>query len=268
MKLPSMLLALPFLTLAFPATAGTPIPSSLVGNEKQLWPQVMDQFYGAYDKQQDCWVSKSGEDSYCMRPNSLHVMPSGASHLLFFTAAGTPVGGADECDACTGNMGLIVMSDDGPALRTVAQSDLYMEAGSLGHAPDAEAITVHRAGASTYVWAIESGWMGQGISVTVADLYGIVGGEVKTIGQLPTAYDDEGNCENGKNTTTGEKCTGIAFAITYESGGAPTDAYRPITLKSSGKLKGKRFTKTFTTRFDATTQTYPRPDGLPEEVSP
>src|SRR5271169_5224075 len=66
----------------------TSIPSSLADDEKRLMPEVMNEFYGTFDKEKACWIStKSGprpipsacrrvdtadtdhEDAtYCMKP--------------------------------------------------------------------------------------------------------------------------------------------------------------------------------------------------------
>jgi hypothetical protein len=36
----------------------TSIPSSLADDEKRLMPKVMSEFYGTFDKEKACWISK------------------------------------------------------------------------------------------------------------------------------------------------------------------------------------------------------------------
>ena len=43
----------------------TSIPSSLADDEKRLMPEVMNEFYGSFDKEKACWIStNSGPPPY------------------------------------------------------------------------------------------------------------------------------------------------------------------------------------------------------------
>src|SRR4030088_171058 len=50
----------------------TSIPSSLADDEKRLMPEVMNEFYGTFDREKACWISKheddGRQDTYCMKP--------------------------------------------------------------------------------------------------------------------------------------------------------------------------------------------------------
>jgi hypothetical protein len=46
----------------------TSIPSSLADDEKRLMPKVMSEFYGTFDKEKACWISKHEDATYCMKP--------------------------------------------------------------------------------------------------------------------------------------------------------------------------------------------------------
>ncbi len=266
----TLLLALPLFTAVTPALAGTAtaIPSTAAQNDKQLWRQVMAEFYGRYDKKEKCWVSKTADHSYCMRPQTLNRIADGSRHLLFLSVSGTTLGEDNSCHACTGTLGFLILSDQGKTLSVVARSEPYIEAGSNGEAPTEDKVSVHRIGKpGSYAWAVDSSWMGQGISVTTKVIYAMIGEQVKEVAQLPAAFDDQGNCDNGTNLMTNEKCSELAFGFTFEAGTAD-EAYMPILMKGSGTLKGEPFTQTFTARFDKATMTYPMPEGMPEDVNP
>ena len=88
----------------------TSIPSSLADDEKRLMPEVMNEFYGTFDKEKACWIStKSGQltpvpapymwgvdtentvnedTTYCMKPIRLDVIKSTGRKMLFVVAGG------------------------------------------------------------------------------------------------------------------------------------------------------------------------------------
>jgi hypothetical protein len=42
----------------------TSIPSSLAADEKKLMPAVMTEFYGSFDREKTCWMSKHKDGEY------------------------------------------------------------------------------------------------------------------------------------------------------------------------------------------------------------
>jgi len=70
----------------------TSIPSSLADDEKRLMPEVMNEFYGTFDREKACWISKheddGHEDTYCMKPIRLDVRSSSGRRMLFIVAGG------------------------------------------------------------------------------------------------------------------------------------------------------------------------------------
>ena len=67
----------------------TSIPSRLADDEKRLMPEVMTEFYGSFDKEKACWISKHEEGTYCMKPIRLDVInvdrPKNAFHCCWRT---------------------------------------------------------------------------------------------------------------------------------------------------------------------------------------
>lgn len=246
----------------------TKIPSSIAGNDKELWKQVMAGFYGKYDRRQKCWVRKAEGKSWCMRPHTLHRVSDGAASLYFMAIGGGPLGEANDCHACAGALGLLVLTDAHPNLGVVAKSARYMDYGSWGKVPAEESFAVHRIGApANFAWAIENGWTGQGVTATWTDLFGIIGDQVKSIGQLPAGFSDEGNCDNGVNLSTQEKCTAVSFETLYAAS-RTDETFASIMLKGSGTLKGETFGQNYTVDFDRTSMSYKEPADFPAALKP
>jgi hypothetical protein len=131
----------------------TSIPSSLADDEKRLLPEVMNEFYGTFDKEKARWIStKSGlrlepsiyrrgevdavdagdtgnvDATYCMKPIRLDVTKSSGRKQLFVVAGGQQLneGGQPlECHPCARVLGLIVLTPNGAKLGVVATNDLY-----------------------------------------------------------------------------------------------------------------------------------------------
>jgi hypothetical protein len=246
----------------------TNIPSDLGPNDKELWRRVMANFYGKYSKTQKCWVSKGEGENWCMRPHTLNRVSDGAATLYYMAVGGQQLGEANDCHACTGAMGLFVFSDAKPMLAIVARSAKYMDYGSWGRVPPEESFAIHRLGPpSNFAWTIENGWSGQGITVTSTEIFGITGDQVRSLGQLPKSFSDAGNCDNGVNMMTQEKCSDVNFETLFEAG-KTSEAFASIVLKGSGTLKGKPFTESYRVDFDPTTQSYPEPPNLPDAIKP
>jgi hypothetical protein len=99
-----------------PPLRSTSIPSSLADDEKRLMPEVMNEFYGTFDREKACWISKheddGHEDTYCMKPIRLDVRSSSGRRMLFIVAGGQKLeeGIPAEYHAATGVFGLIVLT--------------------------------------------------------------------------------------------------------------------------------------------------------------
>ena len=118
----------------------TSIPSSLADDEKRLMPEVMNEFYGTFDREKACWISKhendGHEDTYCMKP------------VIFIVAGGQKLeeGIPAEYHAATGVFGLIVLTPRGAHLGAVATNNLYEGFETYGRYPRPESVTIHRLG--------------------------------------------------------------------------------------------------------------------------
>jgi hypothetical protein len=246
----------------------TRIPATAAKSEKDLWRRVMAEFYGKYDKAQKCWVSEHGGKRYCMRPHRLHKVSAGKATHYFIATGGHPIEAGYDCHACAGTLGLIVLSDAGKTLGIVARNSGYEDFGGFGTVPAEENFEVHRLGApGNYAWTIAGGWSGQGITTTAISIHGIAGDQVKNFGRAPRGFSDAGNCDNGINLMTHEKCTDVGFEPTYDvdSGNA---RFGTILIKGSGVWKGQPFDRSYRISFDETAMTYRIPPDFPEDFLP
>jgi hypothetical protein len=107
----------------------TSIPASLANDEKRLLPEVMSEFYGPFEKETGCWITKRQDFSipqedavFCMKPIRLDVRLSNGRKMLFIAAGGEriPFGG----HAPSGILGLIVLRPNGANLGVVATSSM------------------------------------------------------------------------------------------------------------------------------------------------
>jgi hypothetical protein len=147
----------------------TSIPSRLADDEKRLLPEVMNEFYGAFDEEKQpfsydkeekgCWISKKfgpppqpgpymwgvdtentvNEDiTYCMVPIRLDVTKSAGRKTLFVVAGGNYLdedGQPQGADPIPGVLGLIVLTPNGANLGVVGTNGLYEGYESYGGYP-------------------------------------------------------------------------------------------------------------------------------------
>jgi hypothetical protein len=138
----------------------TSIPSSLAADEKKLMPAVMTEFYGSFDREKTCWMSKHKdgeyEATYCMKPVRLDVIKSSGRKMLFIVAGGHQLNEEGELASghgTSGGLGLIVLTPDGANLGAVATNDLYEWFGTYNSIPEHDTVTIQRLGPNgTYGW--------------------------------------------------------------------------------------------------------------------
>jgi hypothetical protein len=241
----------------------TGVPSRSVATPKAFWKAFMKFQYGPYDKQKKCWIGKSKDRSFCMRPNTLERVQVGGRPMVFLTANGAVIDPNNECHACPGNIGYFVLDASGPTLLVTAKGDPFLESGSYGQAPGEGAVKIRQIGpGGTYGWTQETSYTGQGVTATNMIVKAVVGDQVRSIGGALIGYNDDGNCEDGKSLTSGKACTNVTFEATFDT--AAKDRFSPIVLRSTGLYEGEVFDKTFVAKFDEKSFLYVEPADLPE----
>ena len=112
----------------------TSIPTNLVDNKQALLQHVMEEFYGSYNKARSCWISKHGATTFCMKPARLDIVGAGPNKKYYIAIVGPKLnedGEPEECHACTGALGLVVLAEDGSRLGVVAKNDLFEDLARL-----------------------------------------------------------------------------------------------------------------------------------------
>jgi hypothetical protein len=246
--------------------ASSPIPASAVNEKKELWRAAMNAYFGKYDKNARCWISKDTEGEYCLRPHTLHRLWRSQKTRYYLTVAGTRQGDGD-CHGCSGRMGFLILQDSGGAnLDLLAVSKSPFAVGGWGQAPFEESVFLQRLGTgSNFAWVIEGGFTGQGTTYGWSDIFGVIGNKVENLGQIPQSFDDGGNCDNGVNVTTSIKCSSYEFEINFSATEEPT-RFSPILLTGTGNRQGQPFSTRVRIPFDDSKGAYQVPrDKLPPE---
>lgn len=273
MRKPSLLAGLAALALSglcFASALAAPIPADTVKDPKILWRQVMEDYYGPYDKAKKCWVATLHDEQVCMRPHRLDQIPIRGANHLFLVIGGTVLGddGAPrQSHADAGALGLIILKTDGPSLELVAKNDLHSAFGTFGALPADDQFELRRIGPDdSYGWLATSGWMGQGHNITSATIFAARGEDIVSLGDIPNHYDNQGNCDNGKTIDDGKPCTDYSAELSFDASDNGSRFY-PVIMKVTGSREGVTLDQTFKTTFDEQSFTYKPIKGLPEEFA-
>ena len=248
----------------------TSIPSGLADDEKRLMPEVMNEFYGSFDKEKACWISKheddGPEDTYCMKPIRLDVRLLSGRRMLFIVAGGQKLdeeGNPAEYHAAEGVFGLIVLTPRGANLGVVATS-LYEGFEKYGRYPQHDAVTIHRLGPNgAYGWVAKLVDQHGGYDIRWVQVYGVIGNSVKSLTAVGSYYSDEGRSGCGPEA----HCTALSVKYAFETHSSASSFY-PIILRVSGIREGRPFRGNYRLVFDKNSLTYLAPNNMPDEIKP
>ena len=251
----------------------TSIPSSLADDEKRLMPEVMNEFYGSFDKEKACWMSKHKEGeyegTYCMKPIRLDVINSAGRKMIFIVAGGHQVnedGSLAGGHPTSGGLGLIVLTPNGANLGVVATNDLYEWFGSYNSIPQYDTVTIHRLGPNgTYGWLAKSGEDHSGVEHEWVKVYGVLGHSVEPLTTITTLFSSgeaSGCGEEGQ-----EHCGTLSVKYLFETHSSATSFY-PIMLQAWGNYHGHPFRGSYHMVFDKSALTYLSPQNMPDEIKP
>jgi hypothetical protein len=201
----------------------TSIPSSLADDEKRLMPEVMAQFYGTFDREKSCWISKQEDDgrqdTYCMKPIRLDVRSLSGRRMLFIVAGGQQLdeeGRPMEADPSLGVLGLIALTPRGANLGVVATT-LYEGFEPYGGYPQRDSVTIHRLGPNgTYGWVAKLSYAHSGYAYRWVRVYGVIGNSVKILTTVITNF--ESGDASGCGTEEGqERCSKLSAKYALET---------------------------------------------------
>ena len=249
----------------------TGISSRLAGNKATFWRAVMTRFYGPYDQHQRCWMGRvydeNGSALYCMRPHRLDITESTSGELYYLAMGGSRIsagGIVEDCFACAGRLGLVILRIKGDAFYIVGQNSLHEPFGSRGNVPDEDAFSVQRLGPNdAYGWVIKSGESHGGTAYEHYTLYGIVRNRLLKLGTFPKHYDDLGNCDADKNNTK-VLCSNYEYTLDLDTLSSASSFF-PIILRAYGTRRGVPLNDVFTAQFDSSKEAYVLPPALPDD---
>jgi hypothetical protein len=240
---------------AFCFARNTPLklPSAVRGT-KDLWRAVMTTQYGDYDRDRRCWRTKYEleGDVACMRPLRLDARAIQDEWRFYLVAGSRDLDIAGHVSP--GLIGLFIVSQRKDRYELIAALP-FEEIGSWGRAPEPEAFRLVKFGdPSNWGWAIKTGYGNQGYWDETFSLYGGIPPVIGSLGWLPASHSDSGNCDGGKNMTTGQPCYSYEFRLSVDS--SKTSPFNPIILQGSGTKDGRPYSRRFWLPFDRTKQEY------------
>ena len=259
-------------------------------------PEVMNEFYGTFDKEKACWISsRSGpsplpaayrwwgvdtentvntDTTYCMKPIRLDVTKSSGQKHLFIVAGGNIVG-SEGCHPCAGVLGLIVLTPNGANLAVVATNDLYEGYDTYGGYPQGDnivrpsseaSVTIHKLGPNeTYGWVANLREFHSGYDIRWVQVYGVIGRSVRLLTTVITRF--ESNEASGCGQEGQERCSDLSVKYTFDTHSSANSFY-PLILQVSGIRKGRPFRGNYRLVFDKSLLTYLAPNNMPDEVKP
>jgi hypothetical protein len=245
----------------------TSIPASLADDEKRLLPEVMTEFYGSFDREKSCWISKHEDGTYCMKPIRLDATSSSGRRMLFIVAGGQQLdkeGRPEEYHAAEGVFGLIVLTPNGANLDVVATNGLYEGYNAYGGYPEHDSVTIHKLGPKeTYGWVAQTFMSHSGYDIRWISVIGVIGNSVKSLTAITSYYSDEGRSGCGPEA----HCTALSVKYAFETHSSASSFY-PIILQVSGIKNGRPFRGNYRLVFDKSSLTYLTPKNMPDEIKP
>ena len=252
----------------FSAGISTTIPVASLDKPAEFWSAAATEFYGPYDKKLKCWIGNvqgdNGPARLCMRPHKLISVDGTNAKQHFLAFAGYEINaerGHDNCHACSGTMGLVVLEASGATLSLVAKDGLNTAIGSWGEAPHEDSFELRQIGEDGgYGWVIHTGYTGQGYTYLHASVLGIIGDRIVDLGFIPTGFSDEGNCDdNGKNYSSGLPCSNYEAELLFTE--PSINGFKSIHLAHGGSFEGEDYQDLVVVPFDAAEGKYKVPEG-------
>ena len=105
-----------------------------------------------------------------------------------------------------------------------------------------------------------------GITISRTEVYAPIGDTVALVGTFPEHFDEQGNCDNGKNIQTQAPCSDYSFELMFDST-KTADRFYPIILRLSGSRQGITLDQSFVVPFEPGKFKYRAIEGLPAGIA-
>ena len=221
-----------------------------------LTTMLLDQVYGAPDKNLGCRLVNAGTDLYCMEiAHSVIKKTTVDGKRLYAVATGRAINGAH---VTPGLVEAFIVEDKGGQARLAAKSP-RLQMGAWGEAPDNWKLKLLGA-KGNWGWTAHEHYQQNGFSIDETIFLGQHEGAIHKLAQVPTDYDDTGNCED-------KKCerSMSAFKTSVRIEPVPsTITFYPLLVTVNGRYKGKQINSTtWKMVFDERKHQYAYPQGWP-----
>jgi hypothetical protein len=216
---------------------------------------LLDQVYGTPDKNLGCRLVNAGTDLYCMDIAHSAIKKTADGKRLYAVATGRAVNSAH---VTPGLVEAFIVDDKGGHARLAAKSP-RLQMGSWGEAPDNWKLKLLGA-KDNWGWTAHEHYQQNGFSIDETIFLGQHDGSIHKLAQVPTDYDDTGNCEDRKCERSMS-----AFKSSVRTEPVSSNAgFYPLLVTVNGRYKGKQVNSTtWKMVFDERKQQYAYPPGWP-----
>ena len=215
----------------------------------------LDQMYGAPDKSRGCRLVSAGSELYCIEIAHAAIKKTADGKRLYAVATGRAINSAH---VTPGLVQAFIVDDQGGKARLTAKSP-RLQMGAWGEAPDNWKLKLLGT-KDNWGWTAHEHYQQMGFSIDETIFLGQHDGSIHRLAQVPTDYDDTGNCED-------KKCerSRSAFKASVRIESAPSSAlFYPLLITVNGRYKGRQFNSTtWKMVFDENKHQYAYPEGWP-----
>ena len=216
---------------------------------------LLDQVYGTSDKNLGCRLVNAGTDLYCMEIAHSVIKKTADGKRLYTVATGRAINSAH---VTPGLVEAFIVDDKGGHARLAAKSP-RLQMGSWGDAPDNWKLKLLGA-KDNWGWTAHEHYQQNGFSIDETIFLGQHDGSIHKLAQVPTDYDDTGNCEDRKCERSMS-----AFKSSVRTEPVSSNAgFYPLLVTVNGRYKGKQVNSTaWKLVFDERKHQYVYPQGWP-----
>ena len=216
---------------------------------------LLDQAYGTPDKNLGCRLVSAGTGLYCMEIAHSAIKKTAGGKRLYAVATGRAINSAH---VTPGLVEAFIVEDKGGQASLAAKSP-RLQMGAWGEAPDNWKLKLLGA-KDNWGWTAHEHYQQNGFGIDETIFLGQHEGAIHKLAQVPTDYDDTGNCED-------KKCERSMSAFKTSVRIEPVSlnaAFYPLLVTVNGRYKGKQInSRTWKMVFDETKNQYVYPQGWP-----
>jgi hypothetical protein len=197
--------------------------------------QLMQEQYGTYSARDKGWPFRAEGVGYVMKVIQTRKITTPYGERLYVFVAGNVASDKDTSHAASGLAGAFVLEEKAGQV-ALAASSKAMKYGSFGAAPDK--VKLLQFGPDHYYgWLYESGYTGQGYTLSHSDVLLPRGKSVTVLASIPSHMDNDGIVSCGGKETAKE-CESLDFDLKIDTARGDIKVY-PLVVTRSGTQAGR-----------------------------